>query len=85
MRAIENYQFDTFSGFLTEFPKILFANGVFEREKYVFRGHGDADYKLRSSFDRRFSALSPAARVGKYSSFLTLLKEETAIFPDPRR
>ena len=76
MRAIENYQFDTFSGFLTEFSRILFTNGVFEREKYVFRGQGDADYKLRSSFDRRFSGLSPAARVSKYSTFLTLLKEE---------
>lgn len=76
MSTIEVYRFDTFFKFVSDFSKILFSNGIFEREKYIFRGHGDSNFKLRASFDRRFIDMNPADRVNHYRQLTRLLREE---------
>src|SRR5579862_4755923 len=73
---IAEYNFNTFGEFILQFSHILFTNGVFERERYLFRGQGDSSFVLQSAFDRRFAALSPADRVTKYDKLIALLKEE---------
>lgn len=73
---ISEYNFNTFGEFILQFSKILFSDGVFQREQYLFRGQGDSNFVLRSAFDRLFAELSPAERVTKYDRLILLLKEE---------
>ena len=41
----------------------LFEDGVFRPDRYLFRGMGNADWKLEPAFDRRFSYLGPDQRL----------------------
>jgi hypothetical protein len=41
----------------------LFGNGGFRPDRYLFRGMGNADWRLSSSFDRRFSLLGRDQRL----------------------
>ena len=41
----------------------LFEDGVFRPDLYLFRGMGNADWKLEPTFDRRFSYLGPDQRL----------------------
>ena len=77
MVAIREENFRLYSEFIAEFSKILFpTDGLFVRDKFLFRGQGSANYFLASSFDRRFSALTPHERVRRYDRLVTFLKEE---------
>lgn len=76
IKVISEYNFDTFGDFILQFSKILFKDGVFERDRFLFRGQGDSNFELRSGFDRRFGALSPSDRVAKYDKLRALLREE---------
>jgi hypothetical protein len=76
--VISEFNFNTFGDFILQFGRILFEDGIFQRERFLFRGQGDANFVLQSAFDRRFSALSPAERVTKYDKLIAFLKEEFA-------
>ena len=41
----------------------LFEDGVFRPDRYLFRGIGNADWKLEPAFDRRFSYLGTEERL----------------------
>jgi hypothetical protein len=41
----------------------LFEDGVFRPDRYLFRGMGNADWKLEPAFDRRFSYLGTEERL----------------------
>lgn len=74
--GLSEVNFSTFAEFIREMPHILFDNGIFDRERYLFRGHGSSDFELESSFDRRFASLGPAERLARYGEFLTFLRAE---------
>lgn len=74
--TIKIVKFHTFSEFVSEFPKFLFVDGIFRRDQYLFRGHGSEDFKLRSSFDRRFLHLSVVDRVARFMELEEYLMEE---------
>lgn len=77
MAAIREQNFKLYSEFISEFNKILFPpNGLFVRDRFIFRGQGSASYFLASSFDRRFAALTPYERVKRYERLVAFLKEE---------
>lgn len=77
MQPIREENFRFYSDFIAEFSKILFpVDGLFVRDRYLFRGQGSADYYLSTSFDRRFSALTPYERVKRYERLIGFLKEE---------
>ncbi|WAJ28335.1 FRG domain-containing protein [Antarcticirhabdus aurantiaca] len=74
---IVSHTFPSFSAFLSQFVTILFpSDGVFVRERFLFRGQGNSNYKLVSSFDRRFAHLPIIKRVERYNAFVGLLLEE---------
>ena len=56
------------AGIVREF----FGEGIFKRGRFLFRGHGDADWKLTSSFDRQFSH---GSREELDTSFRRLLRD----------
>lgn len=75
--VIAEYNFPTFLKFISEFAGILFPlDGVFVRDRYLFRGQGSSDYELKSSFDRRFGNHSILDRVSRYNRLVELLREE---------
>lgn len=74
--GLRELNFRSFSDFIREMPLILFQDGVFDRDHYLFRGHGRADYRLESSFDRRFRALEAMERSALYDEFVELLRNE---------
>lgn len=77
MTAIREENFRLYSEFISEFNKILFPyDGLFVRDRFIFRGQGSSNYFLASSFDRRFSALTPHERVTRYELLISLLKQE---------
>jgi hypothetical protein len=41
----------------------LYPNGAFQRGRYLFRGSGDADWELTTTFDRKFASVPLAARM----------------------
>ncbi len=41
----------------------LYPGGVFRRGRYLFRGAGDANWKLSTTFDRRFAAIAVPERM----------------------
>jgi hypothetical protein len=48
----------------------LFEGGAFRRERYLFRGAGDADWRLETSFDRMFAPVPQAERMAIWDSLV---------------
>ncbi|MFL5539450.1 MAG: FRG domain-containing protein [Longimicrobiaceae bacterium] len=55
----------------------LFNNEPFQRGKYLFRGHGSADWSLMSSFDRWFAATSRKRRVKTWEEMFATFRRES--------
>ncbi|MFI7589211.1 FRG domain-containing protein [Spongisporangium articulatum] len=56
--------------FKRDFFLELFGDGHFRRERYLFRGAGDADWRLATAFDRRFAAVPLPERLKLWDSLL---------------
>ena len=56
--------------------------GKSPRERYLFRGQGDAEWKLSSTFDRGFAEVQPERREKIAKQLLENFKRECEIYPD---
>ncbi|WP_127900551.1 FRG domain-containing protein [Solirhodobacter olei] len=77
---IRTIRFRSWHKFVANFGFDLFLDGVILPGGFLFRGQGDANYELRSSFDRRFADIPIDDRVRKYQrvkdNFAKLYREE---------
>jgi len=55
--AVRVIEYSGWSEFKRDLLPELFGHGVFQSGYYLFRGMGNADWRLASSFDRRFASL----------------------------
>ena len=53
----------------------LFTGGQFDRGRYLFRGAGDADWRLSTSFDRRFAAVPLQERLQLWDRLIAQWRE----------
>jgi len=56
----------------------LFDGGVFRPGQYLFRGAGDANWRLSTSFDRRFGALPLERRMALWDQLITQWRQGCA-------
>jgi FRG domain len=87
MGEIRRIPYSSWEQFKAELLPTLFSSGQFEEEKYVFRGAGDAEWKLASSFDRYAANLPVGQRATQAERLLKMFCEECdedgAIAPCP--
>lgn len=69
--SIRVLKYNKWSSFISNFTSDLFNDNIFRPKKFLFRGQGSVDYKLKSSFDRKFSSLPVTERVKKYKRMTT--------------
>lgn len=65
---IETVTYRSWSNFISKFSTELHQAPSNDLRRFVFRGQGDVNFSLRSSFDRKFDGLSLADRVKKYDA-----------------
>lgn len=63
MSAIRTITYEDWAAFKRDFFLELFPRGHFRRGQYLFRGAGNADWQLVTTFDRQFGAIPMAARM----------------------
>jgi hypothetical protein len=63
MRAVHVLEYRGWSEFKRDFFHELFDEGCFRPGCYLFRGMGNADWRLSSSFDRQYGSLPPRRRL----------------------
>jgi hypothetical protein len=79
MPAISEIQYASWRDFKSDFIFDLFGTDCFQRDIFLFRGQGNAEWKLESSFDRWFSRLNRRTdRIAVAEELLTLFKQECA-------
>jgi hypothetical protein len=61
--AVRVLKFGEWTEFTRDAFVELFGDGVFRHGRYLFRGAADADYDLRSHFDRRFATVPTERRM----------------------
>lgn len=87
MSAIERIAVSDWGRFKAELYQTLFGDVSFEENRYLFRGVGDAEWSLISSFDRFARSLPVARRPGAAEELLEVFVEEcegdAAIDPCP--
>jgi len=81
MKNIKTVKHRSWNKFISSFPKDLCNGNCLENERFLFRGQGDVNYKLISSFDRQFQETEISERVRKYqrvvSHFTELYRERS--------
>jgi hypothetical protein len=75
MADVEHMALDSWDQFKRDLIPYLFDDEPFRSGVYLYRGCGRARYSLESSFDRRFSFLSPDRRVALWGSLLRAFRE----------
>jgi hypothetical protein len=83
MVAIESESFRSWHDFKRDLIPRLFRAEALIPGRYIFRGQASADWPLRSSFDRRFSHLSPDARLELWDQLLTSFREKCIDYDVP--
>lgn len=73
--GIRYVKLKSWSQFCASFSDELWFNDNFHPERFLFRGQGSSDYKLISSFDRRFQNLPITERVRKYKRVINYFFE----------
>jgi FRG domain len=68
--AIRSVSYNTWRDLKRDLLSELFEDGVFRRDRYLFRGMGSADWKLQPAFDRRFSYLGPDQRLRVWADLI---------------
>jgi hypothetical protein len=63
MTVIRYLSYNSWREFKRDLFSELFEDGVFRPDRYLFRGMGNADWKLEPTFDRRFSYLGTQERL----------------------
>lgn len=63
MTAIQVIEYNSWPEFKRNLFIELFGKSGFRPDRYLFRGMGNADWTLSSSFDRRFSSLGRDQRL----------------------
>lgn len=77
MGVIQNFHYSTWTDFKSDFAKdIQFDFGTLEQEKILFRGQGNADYKLQSTFDRLYYDLSGEEKAKIANDLITRFRKE---------
>ena len=61
--AVRVLKFGDWTEFTRDAFVELFGDGIFRHGRYLFRGSADADYDLRSHFDRRFASVPTERRM----------------------
>ena len=61
--AVRVLKFGEWTEFTRDVFVELFGDGIFRHGQYLFRGAADADYDLRSYFDRRFATVPTERRM----------------------
>jgi FRG domain. len=61
--AVRVLKFGDWTEFTRDAFVELFGDGIFRHGRYLFRGAADADYDLRSHFDRRFATVPTERRM----------------------
>jgi FRG domain len=82
--AIQVLQYSSWLEFKRDLFLELFGTGPFRPDRYLFRGMGNADWSLSSSFDRRFSSLGRDRRLRLWEQLIhewRMSCEETGV-PD---
>jgi len=78
-KNIRTVKHRSWTKFIASFPLELCDDNCLENERFLFRGQGDVNYKLISSFDRQFEKTDISERVRKYQRvvkhFTRLYKE----------
>jgi FRG domain len=72
MSSVEQIPFASWPDFKAGFMPALFGEQTFRAGKYFFRGVGDSEWQLESSFDRRYRHLTPAKRSSLWRSLVEL-------------
>jgi hypothetical protein len=81
MSKIRRISFQTWAAFKAELFPTLFGGSYFEGDRYVFRGAGDADWTLRSSFDRYAADVPLGQRSARAERLLEAFVEECEADP----
>jgi hypothetical protein len=63
MRALRVLRYEGWPDFKRDVFYELFEDGAFSADRYLFRGVGNADWTLSSSFDRRYAGLAAGRRL----------------------
>lgn len=71
MSAIRVLQYGSWVELKRDLFAELFGQGVFRHGRYLFRGMGNADWHLSSSFDRRFASLGREQRLRLWEELIT--------------
>lgn len=66
--------YDSWSDFKRYALSELFPGGLFKRDKYIFRGHGNCDFMLVSSFDRKYKDIPIQRRHRAFESLIANFK-----------
>jgi hypothetical protein len=66
MAQIQRRLYRDWDEFVTCLRPELFGDGPFESDRYLFRGVADADWRLKSSFDRIFGGASDPQRLSEH-------------------
>ena len=70
MTNVRTISYPDWAAFKRDFFLELFDGGGFHRGRYLFRGVGDADWSLSSTFDRQFAAVPAQQRIRLWEELL---------------
>jgi hypothetical protein len=70
MNPIESQSHDSWHDFKRDLLPTLYRGDALEPGRYIFRGQANADWPLRTSFDRRFSHVTSDARLRLWDDLL---------------
>ena len=79
--AITFLPYQSWDDFKTHFVHELYEEGIFRRGAHFFRGVGSADWRLETSFDRRFASVDGHDRVALWNSLLESFRSVLAESP----
>lgn len=81
--AIPEVVLPSWESFRGGFVRSLFKDGRFQRGRYLFRGHSDPRWTLKSTFDRMFAGQPKALRLAIASDLLAGFKRALESFTIP--
>lgn len=75
MSSVRTIAYQSWGEFKRDLFVELFPGGRFERGRYLFRGAGDADWRLTTAFDRRFGHVPLTARLRMWEELVAEWRE----------